>query len=640
MERIELRNVIGLFKKIPAQEIKSQKKSAAECLRNGFVVLREGKPIGISGTVFDYCKMCWGAGRLEDINHTFHKAFGTVRKMNPWEYYLDQYLHYFSTYGAKTLGIEMETYIPEEEVVLPDPKYAADLWCVNVILAVDMEEIIRDINDFARNTVSFQIGQLSSFEQLVSYVTIPVKEIKSYEIKALYYHVTRTAPEHPVDFLRYLVYLTTGQVLLIKNKELYEDIATSYKRHSPMAADVFGTYDLKKLAQIFYRYKPIFLAYKRHQDCAPIINKIRRLAEKYHRPLDRVCIQNMVQIALDGDMENYRKLADKATTRELLKIYFSATMKLTQKDIAGVYSIRNGKMYVKVPMEEQAVLPEETYDRFKQIREDLFCRITEKMAIYRDKVFLIPEHIEYAVPWTEKQMLGVIPYGSKVRIPDRDSFVAGIHWYDINNYWIDLDLHLKSGSSHYGWDGDFRSGVDEEIIFTGDMVKAPQPFGASEAYYIEKGGETLLMSVYEFYSGKTTEIPFSFFMTTENKEEILEKQYVFDPDKAAFPPINLQLDPHMRSRKLGVFTQDAFVFYGGSLSNKLVPDGNYEYFIDGVVHQITSRLMLNDLLKAVGARVITDEKAIPEGMALEDVMDLRPERMTTGTLLNLVDATA
>ena len=65
-------------------------------------------------------------------------------------------------------------------------------------------------------------------------------------------------PENPVEFFRYIIYRSTDTTLLIKNNELIELIKNS--SYNPTQA--FNQYGLEKLAEIFNRFKPLFLAYK------------------------------------------------------------------------------------------------------------------------------------------------------------------------------------------------------------------------------------------------------------------------------------------------------------------------------------------------------------------------------------------
>ena len=69
-------------------------------------------------------------------------------------------------------------------------------------------------------------------------------------------------PENPTEFLRFIVYKATDKTLLIKSSEVIDEIRESQKGKDIVRLfnDYKNQYGLERLAEIFYRFKPIFLA--------------------------------------------------------------------------------------------------------------------------------------------------------------------------------------------------------------------------------------------------------------------------------------------------------------------------------------------------------------------------------------------
>ena len=63
----------------------------------------------------------------ELFNQTFYKSFGTVEKADPIDLLFDQLTHYFTTYGAASLGIQMPIYVPTQELKIPEAMVCTEI---------------------------------------------------------------------------------------------------------------------------------------------------------------------------------------------------------------------------------------------------------------------------------------------------------------------------------------------------------------------------------------------------------------------------------------------------------------------------------------------------------------------------------
>ena len=308
-------------------------------------------------------------------------------------------------------------------------------------------------------------------------------------------------------------------------------------------------------------------------------------------------------------------------------------------ELPGVYMVRNGRIFVR----SGALRPATTMDgRAAERLSSLFNRV-KALLIERlrptveGKTFFMPEYISYAAPYTEKQMMGHIPYGSRIMTGQDGAFTAGIHWVNEQKYRIDLDLHMRSKSEHFGWNGGYR--MDDKVIFTGDQTDAPEPNGAAEAFWFEpEANDVYILSVNEF-SGPD-KAKFEFVVSTQKPAEsdIRSKNFTYDPAKIAFAPVPLQFNDSS-DMSIGMFVCKTFYVYGGVLGDGIVPSENSEDLIDGMRHVLEQRLQLADLLKVAGAIIVNDMGELPEGVAEENVVNLAPQAVTSTLLFSLVDGT-
>lgn len=555
------------------------------------------------------------------FSQTFYSSFGEVNAISLERRIREQLAHYLSTYGADQMGIHVPTYIPFRHLDLPEPNIK-NLSFV-VIREMPFKDCVLLLNDYLKNLVapSHDVGE--DIKVLLSLTTLKTDEIKSFEIQAMKHKMDGTVPTGPVNQLRYLVYITTGESLLIKNQRLYDAIKMSENRETPMAFEIFNNCEMSGFASIFLRYKPIFLAFKSHRGCSSLINTLRRETDKYREPLNQECLQNFLHIE-DRDAQD-RVLA-KASNRDLVKLLDSMYARASigaNETAPGVYAIRNGRIFVKEDGLKPVTNPQ-FYPLVDRVLETLVRRLR---PILSGKTFYMPDYIEYSVPTSEKQFIGNIPYGSYICAPKGTAFTAGIHWFNQGGR-TDLDLHMNSADEHFGWNGGYSNG--NEVVYTGDLTDASLPFGAAEAYWFNPQGKTYNLNINQYCGEKEAE--FKFFMTTM-RPTLTNHRYTFDPNAVLFPPISLKFHDST-NMNLGMFFDNEFYFYGGQLGSGIVPTANYEQFIAGFKAQITSKCNLRALLKLCYANIIVSPDEVDN---MDNVISLAPEDLTVKTLTDIVD---
>lgn len=614
--------------------------SLYQCVRRGFIVATEGGTVVevIPKTVYNLLDQLYGTDALA-LNNTLHRSFADLATMSAEQYYTQQLLHYFSTYGHEALGFAANPWVPMDQQRLPMFRLNVDK--LVVIHVADGGMIVDLINKYALSTVAPSSEIISAFRPLMHRITIPTDDIKSFELQVIKHDMDETVPSTPIGILRYLVYKTTGETVLIKNSALIAKIKDGIQggKEAACAQVILGRANKTELASIFLRYKPIFLAYKVYPGCAPIINKLRRMADTYHRPASDINIRNFTKLAFAGRQEDCAAVIEAASNRELVKLanHLGARIATGGNGVQpGVFNVRNGRTFVKAEaFDDDQVKLVNIYNWLTLICDVLSVRLSQTL---RDKVFVLPDYIDYAAPVSEKQFTGNIPWGTRITAALNGAYTTGVHWFD-HKVRTDIDLHLNSATEHYGWNGGHRDGAN--LIYTGDQTAAPKPLGAAEAYWFDASNGTFILSA-NLFSGSDDGCPFKLFMSLQKPSDVsvVNRKYVFNENEAVFPPIPMKFEKGQNSMTLGLFAEGSFYFYGGAITDGIVPSTHYENFIKGLVGKVQNQWLISELLNQAGAIVVPDlntDELTDEQKA--NAIDLSPAALTATTLLEIVDGT-
>lgn len=307
-------------------------------------------------------------------------------------------------------------------------------------------------------------------------------------------------PENPVEFFRYVIYKTTRTALLVKSDDLIDDIRQS--KFNPTY--LFERFGLEKLAEIFNRFKPLFLAFKNKAPKA--INKISKLSKVYHRPLISNPLNHATNILLEKSDLHW---LENATPFALFKALSACYSRMHGQD-TFVYRIRNGKSWTK---KAAATCVNEANYSF--IRDYLKSRYN-----LSGKRMYFPEDIEFGLPASEKMFVGNIPAGTKFY---GDRLAVDIYW---ENAWgaRDLDLSGLNIAGKIGWNAAYNQ-QEGQLMYSGDITSAPK--GAVEYLYANSGlaAPTLVMNNvfsgssdcgYKIIIGKGNAVSYPYMMNPDN----------------------------------------------------------------------------------------------------------------------------
>lgn len=558
----------------------------------------------------------------EQMNSSFHKLWKKIKEAGIEQLIIEQLIHYFTTYGFEELGIYDKdlVYIPNEKLELPNSE---DIM-LTVIRGYTKIELKEKTLSLLQTGIALSEDTINDIVDIALFVGIDdsdINTIKNKETKIILYDYLNLFPANPTEFLRYIVYKSTNKTLLIK------DIATIEEIKNKRNIDVLGLfnryrskYGLERLAEIFHRFKPIFLAFKTNSGLCTVINKIRKLAKKHHAPLPEDYLNEITVKIKNKEAIDVDKLKMELTKVNIFrKIRLAYALKFRTKDADSIlYRIRNGKGYA-------TDFQFNNKNKARQILSVVLDSIADDIKVKNKKIY-IPEYVVYTLPATEKQFIGNYPSGTYISIP-RD-MIVGIYWENVKNNRIDLDLSMISEDGKIGWDGEYRT-EDLSILFSGDMTDAQK--GASELFYVKKQKiDAYILFVNYYNHNDSIEVPFK-IMVVKEKAKNFKRNYMVNPDNV----LSIAKTKITQKQKilglLTVTTKECRFYFaevnlGRSItaSNNAFVENSRKYLFDFYRNTIN----LNDMLMKAGNQIVKNKKKCD--------IDLSPENLEKNTIIDLL----
>lgn len=628
---------LNLFKAVPnlsEEKFIVYKLDDEENISNGFFVTEkafEVCPCVADKKILDFIKKKFGYNLFE-LNQGFYKSFRTVADSTPQTLLANKILHYMTTYGFESLGIfdRENVFIPPDELELPEDTKPIKITVIDFLENREIEK---------RTVKLIMTGAALSEETLKDIVTIlkflnitpNIDEVPNKELKNYLCDILGILPKNPVEFLRYIVYKGTGSTLLIKDCVTIFALKRSTQSFDKFFKDYIAENGLKKLAEVFHRFKPLWLAFKVHSPyLKKTINKMRKLADKYHKPVEPKFLETLTQ-AKKIDLNKLREELSKVTVYKKISIANALLYRSAAPESIAFY-IRNGKVFVK-DFEGSFKL---NYKVLSAVIDSVVEDIKPNVV---GKTVFIPENFNYALPVSEKKFVGAIPYGSSYTF-GKKSVVVGVHWFNLkgdkNEERVDLDLHLNSAKRDIGWHNDFSGENFLEtknlsVIFSGDMTDAPiEKGGASEAFFVgENVNDEMMMVNLNDYTRNSAPVPFKLILGDVEQTQI-NRKYLIDSHEISFCLPNEISEAQMF---LGFLSSDEdgnkkFYFTSGTTSKGIVAqsDENSLKMISAAKTSFESCLSLKEILQKAGAIFEKAEDA-------EWDINLNPAEVTKDILL-------
>ena len=610
-----------------------------DALKKGIIIDKNA-----SKEVKDISIKIWGVDGFL-INQTFHKSLKKVVSSSLEKLIIEQIVHYFTTYGYESLEItDGDVYIPSEMLDVPDLN---DGYKFVSIRKISSEELKKKLWNLCESGIALSRDTLENMEELSSYMDIDKKnleKIRNKEFKARMYDKLSIVPEDPVEFLRYLLYILTGSSLLIKDYDTMNSLVSCDKVKANILINRYKKiYGLERLSEIFNRFKPLFLSLKTNlsdlgqfylsddeneskydEDCKEVnslINKISHLSKKYHKPFSK----NDLDMFYEWVMVNNNKKDFKAILKKKIEKagVFRAIRLINyiNSDSSRVYKIRNGKVWV-CKKEKEKSISKEVLSILEGYVVDILKKNVNSKKIYLDK------SVSLAVPQSEKQFVGNIPFGSSVCF-DKDNLVVGIHWFNTKDR-VDLDLKIISNDYSIGWNTNYKK--EDKLIFSGDVTSAPLPDGASEYIYIDKDVDDTIFSLkINNYTRYVEGSEYEFIIAKALRDDIC-KNYIVNSNNVILKIPGNKLQKGMSEHSLGsiiVGDNIKFVFTDLCTADRSV---SFNSDVENILREYTiydseNRCLLTDYLLKAGA-IITDDVE-------EADIDLSINNLNKDSIINL-----
>lgn len=568
-----------------------------------------------------------------NYNATFYKEWKDITSKSRLELLFDQLLHYATAY-ATAYGTGMTQgngYVPNDE---PDVKVPYEKF--KVIMPATEEDIYNRCYDMLKSGIALKTDTI---DVLIDYMKpvldkykFDIDEVKNKEAQVYFCDKLCIRPNDPFALLRYIVYKATGKSMLIKDK------ATIWALKNSTEADLTGLSEKQKigLASIFYRFKPLFLAMKKSgktvkntrvfenrafqaaakklgklvggiETNAKVVNEIRRMAVKYHKPFHAGFWETI--ISDEKDINEVKARLAKGEINNFKKI---TIMQGVQQKLQGgkgkMFVIRNGKMWVREDYMTKKSIMNYLMKLYMALEDSVVESIKDKACIV-----CMPKNVNFTVPTSEKNFIGNYPFGTSVDC-GTDHTVIGIYW---RNEWgtRDFDLHMADmfGVS-YGWNSSFTNNGNT-VIFSGDMINADPE--ATELFYIGKGAPDGKISVNRYSGDSKTTTQFKLFVANEDVADRAKHNYEYgysDIRKAIMcDPNNVRaefmipMDNTGRQKECALIADNRVYLMDLAVSGGRVPNHKYaQTYIEQLKNKCRTFVSLNDILTQAGFTFVDD----------------------------------
>ena len=522
-----------------------------------------------------------------DLNKTFHKSWEKIKNSTRWELLMDQIEHYLSTYGS---NFQDEIYIPNEVLNIPEMKLT-----FKVIKAYSVDEMTEKCLSLLKSGIALKEETINDLLYILNkeldYEFTGKENIRNKEAIIKIADLYKIYPENPVEFFRYVIFKTTATSLLIKNNTLIESIKES--KFNP--SELFENFGLERLAEIFNRFKPLFLAYK--SKSPKTINKISKLSKTYHKPLVSNPLNNATHIILD---ENDLHWLDNATPFALFKALSACYLRMYGQD-TFVYRVRNGKSWVKTGKNSSV----------NEMNFEFILTYLKSRFDLSGKSFYFPEDVEFGLPTSEKMFVGNIPTGTRF---SGEKLAVGIYWEDAWGAY-DLDLSALNIGGKTGWNAAYNQ-ENGNLMYSGDMTSAPN--GAVEYLYANKGLNVPSLIMNNVYGGN----PECGYKIVIGKGDIMSRDYMMNPNNLF---AEVRCNSVQRQTILGMLLpkgeKQTFVLLNFGAGHSHV-SGNTEIAVmatNALYQQWYETISFNDLVKELGATVTTEKSEADLNFSLESL---------------------
>lgn len=612
-----LKAVLRQTKRIPLDMIDSTEHLWVDC-EHGLVCpvvrgMTEEEVLSVLNVVFP---------DLGKFQETFHKSWEVIKDTPQEELWQQAAIHYFTTYGLEALGIDNEgfIYIPDEIDCTPE------LRKFRVIQTIKMADLLKMVEDNFASGLALKQSTIQDYLDIIRYFDfhIPQDNIKNKEVKTIFQAETQTVPNNGEEIVRLINYVITDKTMLIKDQATFSAIAGSYYSRLPENKARFIktilTQGRATCAEVFYRYKPIFLALRK-RGYQREVNKIRRLATKLWQPKAG---KEFISTMIIGNKEVSPSQLEELPTYDLVKIYNKLNYMLLSVEESNFYYdmvvIRNGNLFID---KEAKHLSDEQLDWIRYALRDILEILRNRCNYVR---MIESPNLEVAVPTSEKSFIGDLPLYSRATCSG--SSVIGVAW-EHND--LDLSALLEDGGK-VGWNS-YYSDKAKEVLYSGDCTR-----GGAEALFFKSNQKALIMQ--NIFRGPIDEV--NLFISNEKEFNLVggsglwgRSKYIYDPNNIIY---STKLTVDGVGKVLGLYDKQddltTFTFVDMTISQSNVCANN---ILANIAMKVIDRkgrsaLKFSDLLEAWTQEDFDIWMAEHDQHVEEDEMEEWEEKIKTETL--------
>lgn len=553
----------------------------------------------------------WVRSLAANHNATFYREWNDVISKSRFELFVDQILHYASTYGKWVAGEEPEGngWVPNDGG--PVPRFEE----LKVLEPITAEEAAGKCLEALKSGIALKDATMKAlcdflvgdFKAMVT--PEAVSEVKNREASCYLSSKSGVLPADEFGMLRCLMYAYTEKTELIKSASKLREIKSTAARSSFKSPLLnLSEEQLARLSRIFLRFKPLFLAMKA-KSTAAVINKLRRLAVKNHRPFKIGFWEDV--IPHPKTIEEVRERLPDLDAWRKIRLMMTIKEKLDSKSDSSLYVIRSGKMFVRT-----GYTPAYDQNWLNILYLELESSLVEQL---RSKACLVkfPEHYSLALPTSEKNFVGGLPFGTYFDMKTHN--VVGIYW---RNEWGAHDFDLSAVNltgGKIGWNAayysysylsdlrDSKSKKIPEVVYSGDMTNADPH--AVELLYMSGACPDMIVKVNKFYGKPESKL--RFFFANEDLDGICNTRAMYGH---MVNPNNIRLDTMVdftsqdfTEKTLGMVVGNRFyVMDLGSGVKRVSRGGKYvEDVVKGMKSRTKGFIPLKDILLRAGFTIWT-----------------------------------
>lgn len=564
-----------------------------------------------------------------NYNATFYKEWQDVISKNRAELFLDQCMHYFSTYGLN-FDIQDNGYVPNDGADVPD--YTPQISQLKIIKICSEKDLYERCFKMVSSGIAIKQDVIKPIcEYICEYskqhsIAVDIDAITNREALAWICEKLNVLPSDKFNLFRYIIYVTTGKTMIIQNEEMINDIKCSL---NPFDFTKLSEKNINNLSSIFRRFKNLFLAFKHNHvystkmvEVCAIINKMARLAKHTHTPLQVGVWENV--LTKKYPITTLKLCADKLTPFKALTLMQTIREKTLAQNgnYKNMYLIRNGKMFVKDNNKDfiNNCSDVNYYTSLYQWLESyVISKLSKKACVVK-----FPENYVLTCPTSEKNFVGNLPFGTYYEMGEENFF--GIYW---RNAWgtNDFDLSFTDlNGDKIGWDAEYKYDKNR-VMFSGDMVNADPE--ATEVLYCDVMMPNGVIKVNRFRGEEGSKFKI-FFGSQKIRHKNFHRGYMVDPNCIKMEDM---LISHNREQSIGIINDGkAYVINiqtGNKQSTHCNPADMYNIF----AIKAKSFINLKDILLKAGFKEYDEKKVDEYNENNTNILDLT--QLNKDTLISL-----